>query len=338
MDLFFLISGFITAYVFIPSDRPLTAGTYGRFLVGRLIRLYPSYFAALLFLVALVVLTSLFHWQLPGSYPWKMLPFRVLLLQAFPFCQWGTWTWNHATWFLSALAFGYVFVFPFCWRLVQSLRNPGSAFAWVFAPIAIWVVVWHIPGLADYHMLMRVSAGFLAGSALFALFSQDHPFFKFTQRHFDKTTVAIALAALVLSLGPPRLVRGGINGLLELALPLMLAGVTAEKSWTARFLATRPLQWLGSMAYALFLTHFLALNFMEMVAPSQRYASAPFYVRGLMASAYLATTILFAAALRYWVEVPCITALKRRFGQRRNESQARLSAASPMTVPLRNSP
>jgi peptidoglycan/LPS O-acetylase OafA/YrhL len=55
MDLFFMLSGFITAYIYISLSERLNFRAYKEFLQARLIRLYPSYLATFLMLIAGVV-------------------------------------------------------------------------------------------------------------------------------------------------------------------------------------------------------------------------------------------------------------------------------------------
>jgi peptidoglycan/LPS O-acetylase OafA/YrhL len=313
MDLFFMISGFITAYVFIPLDKPMTASAYGRFLLSRFIRLYPSYLAVFLLLAGLVLAAPFLNITVRGDYPWNIVPFRLLLLHAWPFCQWGVWTWNYPTWFLSALTFGYVFVFPVCWFLVQRLRRSSHALAWVFGPVIFWAVFSQIPGLEDYHMLVRVTSQFLAGTALFVLLVDKHWLVRSAQWHLNLTALAFCLAALIQATEVFPNARDAINSLLLLATPFLVAGVTAEKCATARVLATQPLQWLGSMTYALFLTHAVALKVLSILLPAARYAPDPWFVRWPVGLGYVAVVLGLALALHYLVEIPCTNALKVYF-------------------------
>lgn len=312
MDLFFMLSGFILSYVFISPAQRLTLNTYGRFLRGRFFRLYPSYLAALALLAAFVVVCTRLGLPLKGDYPLNAVPFRLALLQSWPFMQWGVWTWNYPTWFLSALTFGYVFTFPFFWLLIHRLRYSRWAYLWIFGPILVWAAVWRINQLHEFHMLIRVSCEMLAGCALYVLYLDGSRFISLAQKHLDKIAVTFLVAALVLAADPPRLLRGSINSLLELGLPFLLAGMTAETSLTARLLASRPLLWLGGISYGLFLTHGVTQRFLEVFLPAERFLNQPFFVRWPVAAVYVVSVVGAAFALHKWVELPVVALFKRR--------------------------
>lgn len=76
VDLFFLISGFVLSHAY--SGRLSASLSVGRFMLARLVRLYPLY----LFGTAIAISISLFGVLLGVSHRWTLIPFAVQLLPA----------------------------------------------------------------------------------------------------------------------------------------------------------------------------------------------------------------------------------------------------------------
>jgi peptidoglycan/LPS O-acetylase OafA/YrhL len=107
MEMFFMISGFLIMlrYADTLMSEP---GSFRRFIVRRLARLYPLYFMTLLFfcVVAAALHLGLVQSEQPERYAWSALPANILLVQA-----WGltdTLTFNDVGWTLSAEWFCYL--------------------------------------------------------------------------------------------------------------------------------------------------------------------------------------------------------------------------------------
>jgi len=312
MDLFFLLSGFLIAYVYVPPQGKLTWRKYGRFLAGRVIRLYPAYLATLLVLIAGVILARALGVRILETYPWSILPIRLALLQAWPFLSGGLLTWNYPTWFLSALFFGYMAVFPLLWTMARRLRGARRAWWWVFAPLMVWQALFCAPWLSEFHNLMRVSCDFIAGGALFALYSGESRFVAAMQRHMNKVVLAYVVFLLVLSTVGSEQGPRFINPLLAIATPCLLAGAMAESSLSARLLTIPPLMALGRVSYSLFLSHAVAQKILFILLPYTRYAQAPASTRCLVVAAHIAVVSSLAMALYHLVEVPVTALLRKR--------------------------
>lgn len=109
VDLFFMLSGFILAHVYL---QPWRQGRYSakEFLVNRFARIYPLHFFMIaLFLCAYQAMILLEIGSAAEGQNWAHLPWHVLLLHA-----WGvtdSHSWNFPSWSVSAEAFAYI-VFP----------------------------------------------------------------------------------------------------------------------------------------------------------------------------------------------------------------------------------
>jgi len=190
-----------------------------------------------------------------------------------------------------------------------KLHSTRATLFWVFAPLAGWAAASRIPALHEFHFVLRASCEFISGSALFALYANAGAVIAGAQKHLDKTAALFLAVSLLLPVLPSDAARSLVSLLLLLAAPVLIAGLTGESSLTARWLSTRPLLWLASISYGLFLSHDIAERFLHIVLPSSRFASSPFMVRYLVAAAYLIVVLVSAIALHRLVELPCSKAL-----------------------------
>ena len=107
MDMFFMISGFLIMERY--CDRLLVKkGSYGRFLLRRIARFYPLYFATLsvFVLLAVAVHFGVYQTSSPERYAFSALPANLLLIQGWGFTD--VLTFNYVGWTLSAEWFCYL--------------------------------------------------------------------------------------------------------------------------------------------------------------------------------------------------------------------------------------
>ncbi|MCY2963162.1 MAG: acyltransferase family protein [Planctomycetota bacterium] len=139
-SLFFMLSGFVLAYLYVDADGKQTIGNR-EFFLSRWIRLYPLHFIMLPLLLPMVLLFMSFFptttlWGFPVPKPAFVGASGVmsaLLVQAW--CPEAALTWNFATWALSAVAFFYV-MFP--WTVKVLSRQSRST---------LWILFWLMPVL-----------------------------------------------------------------------------------------------------------------------------------------------------------------------------------------------
>jgi peptidoglycan/LPS O-acetylase OafA/YrhL len=311
VDLLFLLSGFLLAYVYIQRHEQFDSKSYRQFLWQRLIRFYPAYLVALSVLMFAVGLAWLLEFPLPDHYRLQVLPFRLLLLQAWPFLSWTMWSWNFPTWFLSALWFGYLFAVPCIWKLFPKIRASRFALLWVFAPMLVNMLLHRLTVLKEFHAVLQACCEMIAGGALCALYLERKPFVAAMQRHLDKIVLLFLISSISVLLISAPLTPLIINRLLRMACPLLLAGLTAERSRTARLLATRPFLWIGKISYSLFVGHAVVLIPLRGLLPPDRFAGSPLSLRCAILAFYASAILGFAVALYKFVEIPCARVLKR---------------------------
>jgi len=254
LDLFFVVSGYAIAsgYGRVFAAR-VTAGDYGRFLWGRIARLYPLYLFVLLLLVAQELF---FLWSRaagvwdPGYVPFERpfansgnLATSLLLLQA-----WGIHdklVWNVPAWYVSALMGAYL-AFPFIARassgLPVRLRGPvliGLAGAATLALHAAYRIdAFPPPGdLAPLRAVLEFTIGY--GLAQLAA----GPIWR---RYLQLPLLALALMSLHLEW------RDGMSIVLLVA---FFWSLLDDRGVVAGVLGSTPLVWLGGASYGIFLVH-----------------------------------------------------------------------------------
>lgn len=310
MDMFFILSGFLASYVYLPLRERFNCQSYLGFLKARFLRLYPSYLVVMAILILGVALGRLYGVPIAGNYPTKAILVRVLLLHAWPQFSWALWTWNYPTWFVSALFFAYVMVFPLIWWLAPYWRKSWSAYAAVASSLIAAILAVHSQQLEEFHIIIKASAEFLAGGALFVIYSDSGKFVDTGRRYVDVVAGGILLLALLLGLAPGERLVSYVNASVVMVVPFLLVGLTNPDSLSARLLSTRPMLWLGTLSYSLFLTHAVVQKIFTALLPATRFLAAPFSDRFLALGIYILGLLGAAMALHYWVEQPCRAAVK----------------------------
>ena len=294
---------------YITPERRFTLQVYGHMFRARLSRLYPSYLVICAVTVMGAVLCARFGIGTNGDFPFKAIPVRLALMQTWPGLTWAMRPWTGPLWFLSAIWFAYLFMFPCAWLLIRKLRSTWAILFWVCAPGRA-VRRLAIPSLHEFHIVLRSSGGFICGSALFALYSKRGAVLLAAQKHLDKLVVLFIGATALLPLLPSSAAQQIVNLLLLLGAPVVMAGMTGGSSLTTRLLSIRPLAWLASISFAIYLTHYQAESILHVVLPMGRFTNSPLLVKALVGAVYLAVVLVSAIALNRLVELPCAKALK----------------------------
>ncbi len=167
VDLFFTLSGFILAHVYLTTLEDGRFG-YGGFLKNRLARVYPMHLAALAAMIVLFVGASALGAGVgsPEAFKLSDLPAHLLMIHG-----WGATEavgWNFPSWSISAEWAAYL-LFPLIAGAVLKGRQ-YSAFV-AFGALALWIgavgalpawIGWLMPILAvllAWTVLNRVRAG-----------------------------------------------------------------------------------------------------------------------------------------------------------------------------------
>jgi peptidoglycan/LPS O-acetylase OafA/YrhL len=285
VKLFFVISGFV---ILMTLDR---CKTIADFAILRFSRLYPAYWASLI-IVTLVQVVLLGNTFWPGGFLANGTMFQQFL---------GYPHFDLVFWSLSVeLAFYLNVAWVFLLGLHRKLH--GVVLAWL-ALAAIWVVVFHDPGLVTAHAVVDpANRDWLA--LLFAFdyapyFVMGILFYRGTRHGWTWPTVTLMVCAIALEL-----LLASFEGLAVAAVIATVFGLAV--SGYLRFLVTKFTLWLGAISYSLYLIHW------NLGHDSLRWMHAhgvePFVAIG----AAVLGALLLATALAYGVERPVSAWLRSR--------------------------
>ena len=304
VSLFYLLSGYILAYVYKAETFSFSWSHYSTFLRHRIFRIYPVHIATLLFLGVLVLLASARGISLGGAYTEKAFWFNVFLIQKFPFLQEDGW--NYPSWTISVEWFSYLFVFPVGCLLVRYRR--------FFPPlIAVYGLV---AASLFFHndVLFPTTWGPLQGASLFlaGMYLQSYASRRTPSqlRFFGNlaTPVFFVCVALFFMRNMVSIVA------FELACPIFLLACLSASAPMARFMALGVVVFLGEISYSLYMTHGIVDKLLKIALPPERFVDFPTLVQWGVAGLY--TLLIAAAALLcyYLVERPSRRWLRERFG------------------------
>ena len=171
VDLFFILSGFIIAYVYMRALVPVRARSLCVFFWHRFVRLFPAHATVLVLLVGLIVVLRFKGIELHEQKSWDYgdLPWHFLMMHA-----WGTTDvagWNAPSWSISAEWFAYL-LFPTIAAVVLALPRYSAlplagAVLMVIAVIFYffhWEIEWAWLGPPA---LLRVASEFVCGVLIY---------------------------------------------------------------------------------------------------------------------------------------------------------------------------
>lgn len=258
VDLFFALSGFILAHVYLQSVEH-GRFRYGAFLQNRLARIYPLHLATLGVMLALYAAAGVAGAGVgePGAFKFADLPAHLLLVHA-----WGTTEsvgWNFPSWSISA-EWGAYLVFPLAAGLALKVRHGAlllaGALGLCMASYAALDALHAAPGFEHVGRgyaqmtaqigLLRIAPSFFMGVALYVFArSCAAP----ALWAWPIATVSLAWIALVIALQ-------AWLGLVWLGFAGLIYGL-AEIARHGRggWLDARAAVFLGAASYALYMTH-----------------------------------------------------------------------------------
>lgn len=257
VDLFFTLSGFILAHVYLSQFEGGRFG-YGGFLKNRIARVYPMHLAALAAMIGLFVVAGVMGAGVgsPDAFKWSDLPAHLFMVHA-----WGATQavgWNFPSWSISAEWAAYL-LFP----LVAAFVLKAQRWSGFVAAGALALCVVSFLGLSNLHQVLpwvgndfsqmtaqigalRILPSFLLGVALYA-FGRAHAAPKAWAWPIVMASAGWVLAVTTLGLWEG-LVWFGLAGLLYGLAETSRHGVDAPMSG-------RVFVFLGAASYALYMIH-----------------------------------------------------------------------------------
>ncbi|MCB2072437.1 MAG: acyltransferase [Novosphingobium sp.] len=295
VDLFFLISGYIFAHVYLDGKLSTREGL-ASFAVARFARLYP------LHLVTLLVCAALF-WYAPAN---NFFSFFANLFMLQGFLGMDERGFNGPSWSIT--------VEIVCYILFAVAAYSGRRALWLVTIAAIvlslchFAVLGHPDGGWDGEAIPRALLGFFVGQVLWHMRERI--------AHVPTLVfVGIMAFGFMLDMGEyssiPRLSMLVWPALMIIALRLPL-------------MESRPMIWLGDRSYAIYLVHQPIA--WSLTRYTGRMEGDPAFIIGVHL-AYIAVTLLAADIAMRIVEVPARDRIRRVWAARRKRESARRSAA-----------
>jgi len=255
VDLFFILSGFIIAHVYMYDLVPVRGRSLRVFLWHRFIRLFPAHAAVLIVLVGLIIAVRSAGIELNEQQNWNYrdLPWHFLMMHA-----WGTTDlagWNLPSWSISAEWFAYL-LFPGIAAVTLALPR-RMALPLALAPLLATAVVFHLNewGIGSAWIgapaLLRVSSEFTCGVLLYRAVRVDTASLP---SWLSDTLTFAALAAL----GAAAFLDANDFVLIAL-LATLIVGVSGQGVGMRAIFGRRPVVWLGEISYSIYLVHFPVL-------------------------------------------------------------------------------
>jgi peptidoglycan/LPS O-acetylase OafA/YrhL len=298
VDLFFVISGYIFAHVYLGSAGLRTRRQLADFAVARVARLYPLHLAMLLIVLVL-------DWGRPENTAEAFLAHLFMLQGIVPHANEG---FDGPSWSISIEVLCYLLF------ALAACSGPKLLARMTTALVAMAVLQLAFKGLpGGAHAsddIVRGILGFFVGQLLW---------------RYRDTLARIPVLVLVPALG-----LGGLAAAWPHSpvLPLDLVAWPALLLLALRLRAfeTSPLLWIGDRSYAIYLVHYPVLNlFMAAIGPQQ---ADPMNVIALNLAFAVVVFALSDLALR-GIERPGRDAVRKLWARHRTAR-----AASPLSIPI----
>lgn len=283
VSFFFMLSGLVTGWAAFGKNTPMTLSGVCAAWWKRARKIYPLY----LLTIMLALLPSEFP-ELAAAGNWpelramgKQLGANLLMLQSWPAFHFGNggYTFNGATWFLSSLAFLWLFNVPGAWLLQKIEKNRGRyvIFGTVFCGLMVAAVCYcrmtQNLDMTYWHYIFPPArlGEYLGGMVLgFAIRSF---LFRWDKRRQWRVVFTVLEAAALVFWGWS-LRRAGsywMNHIVAWLIPniFLLTVFTFGGGWISEIFRTRPLVRLGDISFECYMLHqmiiirYISTHFME---------------------------------------------------------------------------
>ncbi|MBM1222511.1 acyltransferase [Ponticoccus sp. SC2-23] len=290
VDLFFMLSGFILAHVYL-SQWHNSRFSYRVFLINRFARIYPLHlFMIILFIVAYRTAALLGIESGRTGEVWGDLPWHLLLLHA-----WGLTnqhSWNFPSWSVSAEVFAYL-IFPLVLFLFGS-RRPATALILALCLFLVLVAVVAVNGLTLTKMMyqfgiLRILPEFCIGVALYLCFLKIE--LPVLVARWGSVLIVLLIAAGAIAQVPEWQIVIALGGLIFLIACL-------SRSPDSGVLRHPALVYLGEISYATYMVHIFVIVVVDSLPIKQAFPA------GLIHVVTLSVIFISSVLLHHAVELP----------------------------------
>ena len=308
VDLFFILSGIVITHHYGDRLWKLPARDYASFLWLRLARIYPLH---LVTLCGVVVLVSGAYWlgygiNRPSDYTAQRLIENIFLVQAWHLPNHVSW--NHFAWSISAEWFAYLTA-PLVFFLIYTFTALRARIALCLGFLTLMPVLYALivfEGNSAY-ALPRVIGAFGAGVCLYKISTQFQP----SKWLFRGGLVMWIAFMLVEALAPCRLNYVALYPACLWIVCLIQTG-SAQRFSFGRLLSHQTLQYLGNLAYALYITQFVVLMPVKKLLPAEDYMDASIVFKTLYIAGIVALLGVTTLMTHHVIEQPARDFLRRR--------------------------
>src|SRR5258706_13090312 len=351
VDFFFVLSGFVIAANY--QQRLLDGFGVGRFLLLRLGRLYPLHLAMLTLFIGSELLKVLRRILIPATL-WSLNPIapfstpqqapdtvlaNLLLIQSLHLYDFLTW--NVPSWSISTEFYTYV-VFALCLIGLRKHAWVALVFAMIGGPVLIAMLSERYMNIHYDWGIIRCIYGFAAGALSWNIYEKWNEKLK---KLLSGSTVEWSALALVVVFVT---VAGTTQ--LSIAAPYVFALVVLvfafEAGTASAILRLRPLVFLGTVSYSIYMTHvFVAKGMFDAgIQLDARWHIDPFTHRridggdvaflgtqlwhgDIAYAAYLAMIIAMSYFTYRWIEKPAREWVRNRLERRRQQASRSMASA-----------
>ena len=305
VDLFFILSGYVIYLTSGQSFRVLSRGVVYRFLLNRLIRIYPLHFVIMLAYLVNPLALWLFSSSGVGDgrYDWEYFVASMFLVQ-----NWGGFDelqWNMPAWSISAEFAAYIFC-PILaaatiswlsnnfWKLVLLIVCLVTSFGYVFFSSGATSIGEKITSLG----LFRCVVEFWVGLCLGVMGGHG-----FKGIRNNKALGSVSIVCLIMI--PLFLVGYGISDywLVPIAFTLLIYILSKGDAIFSVLLSSKWIHYLGLISYSTYLVHFLIKDWVKFLNNS---------IGVYQFLLYILLCFLASVALYNYVEEPARRMLRQR--------------------------
>lgn len=300
VDFFFILSGFIMAYVYGGRfQRSWGRRDYFDFLRRRLLRIYPLHLAMLLAFIPLAATGLIAEREAATSLLEQVWTFLLDVLLVHAWLP-SAGSWNGPAWSISAEWAAYLLFPLFFFFVVKQAWWLSCGFVLLGLLSLYAMSLFRSPPDLDiwnHFGTLRCFAGFCLGlltHRLYVLLAGGHPRLARILGSDGACVLLLALIILLMALPVHDIWLFG-------PFAAVILGGALNRGWTRRVFETPLLHGLGLISYSVYMTHWLVLSLMMIV--KHQVPGASDHLAALMTLG-AALTLLLSVVTYRWIEQP----------------------------------
>jgi len=303
VDLFFILSGFVLAHVYLDA-RENGRFDFKRFIIARFARIWPLHIAVILLLLGVWAGATAFDVPFErDQFALRDLPANILMIHAWGFAP--DQTWNQPSWSISAEWFAYL-AFPAYLMVAAKLKHRPLALLGIAISLFFGLDVVHgrlfgetLPMATERFGVIRIIPEFLIGIALYKL-----------GRAYVMPRLVARTALPVMLLVYLWAAHSGWDDRAVALLGAPLIFLLAELDRHAGETRAVALTYLGDLSYSIYMLHIpffmVAFNALQDVAGVVDQSMSTMLFAALLVLLLAASVVTFE-----WIEKPARIYLRR---------------------------